>query len=66
MGVQFISLGLVAELMVRTYHESQGKPTYVVKELRAAGPEPAGDSDLGGRDSLPARTAEEEPRRLRR
>jgi glycosyltransferase involved in cell wall biosynthesis len=38
-GVILVSFGLVAELLVRTYHESQGKPTYVVKELTpAAGP----------------------------
>jgi glycosyltransferase involved in cell wall biosynthesis len=32
-GVQFILMGLLAELAVRTYHESQGKPTYVVREI---------------------------------
>jgi hypothetical protein len=31
-GVVLVSFGLVAELMVRTYHESQGKPIYVVRE----------------------------------
>jgi hypothetical protein len=35
-GVILVSFGLVAELLVRTYHESQGKPTYVVKELEPA------------------------------
>ena len=30
-GVQFILFGLVAELIIRTYHESQGKPTYILK-----------------------------------
>jgi len=35
-GVILVSFGLVAELLVRVYHESQGKPTYVVKELRPA------------------------------
>jgi glycosyltransferase involved in cell wall biosynthesis len=33
-GVILVSFGLVAELLVRTYHESQGKPTYVVREKR--------------------------------
>jgi glycosyltransferase involved in cell wall biosynthesis len=33
-GVNFVSVGLLAELLVRIYHESQGKPIYVVKELR--------------------------------
>ena len=32
MGVQFIVLGLLGELNARTYHESQGKSVYVVKE----------------------------------
>jgi glycosyltransferase involved in cell wall biosynthesis len=33
-GVIFLSFGLVAELLVRIYHESQDKPIYVVKEAR--------------------------------
>jgi glycosyltransferase involved in cell wall biosynthesis len=32
MGVQFIVLGLIGELIARTYYEAQGKPTYTVKE----------------------------------
>jgi len=31
-GVQFISLGLLGEIQIRTYHESQNKPTYYIKE----------------------------------
>lgn len=31
-GMQFISMGLLAEVQIRTYHESQDKPIYVVKE----------------------------------
>jgi glycosyltransferase involved in cell wall biosynthesis len=30
-GVQFISTGLIGELLTRTYHESQGKAAYQVK-----------------------------------
>ncbi len=30
-GVQLILMGLIAELLMRTYHESQGKPIYLVK-----------------------------------
>jgi glycosyltransferase involved in cell wall biosynthesis len=30
--VQFISMGLLAEIQIRTYHESQSKPTYVIRE----------------------------------
>ena len=32
-GIQFISIGLLGELQVRTYHESQNKPIYLVKEI---------------------------------
>lgn len=39
-GIQFISLGLIAELQARTYHESQNKPVYHVKKVyRAVGEE---------------------------
>jgi len=31
-GVMLIMIGLISELLVRTYHESQDKRTYVVKE----------------------------------
>jgi len=31
--IQFILMGLLAELLVRTYHESQNRPTYVIKEF---------------------------------
>jgi hypothetical protein len=37
MGVQFLLMGLLAELVIRTYHESQGKSTYVIREVMAAG-----------------------------
>jgi glycosyltransferase involved in cell wall biosynthesis len=33
-GVQLITLGLLAELQARTYHESQDKPTYAIREIR--------------------------------
>ena len=32
-GIQFIMMGLLAELQVRTYFESQGKPIYEVKNI---------------------------------
>ena len=37
-GVQLVTLGLLAELQARTYHESQGKPTYVIREIRQSPP----------------------------
>ncbi len=33
LGVQFITMGLLGELIVRTYHESQKKPIYVIREI---------------------------------
>ena len=32
-GMQLVTLGLLAELQARTYHESQGKPIYAVREV---------------------------------
>jgi glycosyltransferase involved in cell wall biosynthesis len=32
LGFQSILMGLIAELLARTYHESQGKPTYTVRQ----------------------------------
>src|SRR5918993_401840 len=33
-GVQLVTFGLLAELMARTYYESQDKATYVIREIR--------------------------------
>jgi glycosyltransferase involved in cell wall biosynthesis len=35
-GVQLVTLGLLAEMQARTYHESQDKPIYVVREVLEA------------------------------
>ncbi len=32
-GLQLVTLGLLGEMQARTYHESQGKPTYYIREL---------------------------------
>lgn len=43
-GVQLVTLGLLAEMQARTYHESQDKPIYVIREIResvAPGPDRA-------------------------
>jgi glycosyltransferase involved in cell wall biosynthesis len=47
-GVILVNFGLMAEMLVRIYHESQGKPTYVVKELQPA-PETEREPVLRGR-----------------
>jgi glycosyltransferase involved in cell wall biosynthesis len=44
MGVQLISMGLLAEITIRTYHESQAKPTYVVRAVHERAP---GRSGMG-------------------
>ncbi len=33
LGVQFILMGLVAELLIRTYFESQGKAPYIIRQI---------------------------------
>jgi glycosyltransferase involved in cell wall biosynthesis len=33
-GVQLVTLGLLAEMQARTYHESQNKQTYAIREIR--------------------------------
>jgi hypothetical protein len=32
LGVQLVTSGLLAELVIRTYYESQGKSIYIVRE----------------------------------
>ncbi|HTZ74996.1 MAG TPA: glycosyltransferase family 2 protein [Candidatus Aquilonibacter sp.] len=39
-GIQFISIGLIGELLARTYYESQDKPVYTVREIVAHGVAP--------------------------
>jgi glycosyltransferase involved in cell wall biosynthesis len=43
-GVLLVLVGLLAEILVRIYHESQGKPTYVVKERRRPVPSGPGET----------------------
>ena len=42
LGVQFVSTGIVADMIMRTYHESQRKPIYYIRERRRRQPEQAG------------------------
>jgi hypothetical protein len=32
-GFQFITMGLLGEMLARTYHESQDRPVYAVGEI---------------------------------
>jgi len=43
MAIQFILMGLLAEIMVRTYHESQGRPTYVIRDTLESSDEAGGE-----------------------
>jgi glycosyltransferase involved in cell wall biosynthesis len=45
MGFQSILMGLIAELLARTYHESQGKPNYTIRKL--INPNPIGNDEIG-------------------
>lgn len=36
-GIQFVSIGLLGEMLSRTYFESQGKAIYTVREVRSHG-----------------------------
>jgi glycosyltransferase involved in cell wall biosynthesis len=49
-GVQFIAMGLIGELLARTYYEAQNKPIYSVREL-------VGRRGGNARRSEPPRTA---------
>ena len=46
-GVQFVMMGLLGEITIRTYHEAQNKPIYFVRavEERGASPASAGERD---------------------
>jgi glycosyltransferase involved in cell wall biosynthesis len=51
-GIQLVMTGLLGEMLSRTYHESQDKPTYVIREIReAATPRAAPPADVIRRES---------------
>jgi hypothetical protein len=49
-GVQFISMGLLGEIVARTYYESQNKPIYALREVKSHRKE-MGDSTESPRPS---------------
>jgi glycosyltransferase involved in cell wall biosynthesis len=61
LGFQSILMGLIAELLVRTYHESQSKPTYTVRHVlnppatEAALAQAFSSPAIGAYDGPPAR-----------
>jgi glycosyltransferase involved in cell wall biosynthesis len=46
-ALQLVLMGLLAELVVRTYHESQGRPIYFVRQVVAVQERPANVRHLG-------------------
>jgi glycosyltransferase involved in cell wall biosynthesis len=42
LGVQFITMGLLAELQARTYYEAQGKPIYAIRRVTRQSNQPGG------------------------
>jgi glycosyltransferase involved in cell wall biosynthesis len=52
LGVQFLFFGLLAEMQMRTYYESQGKSIYVVREVIQAADQPGSESTSGA-DAAP-------------
>lgn len=47
-GMQFLTLGLLAELQARTYHESQDKPIYAVREVLETSADAAAPTERTG------------------
>ena len=45
-GMQLVTLGVLAEMQARTYHESQNKPIYVVREVVEAKPQQEIDDEM--------------------
>jgi glycosyltransferase involved in cell wall biosynthesis len=54
-GVQFVALGLLGEMLSRLYHESQEKPIYVVREVLGMSRPPARLVREAGREVVAGR-----------
>lgn len=55
LGVMSILSGLLAEIMVRTYFESQGKPPYSIREIAGAGAQRRREQEARADAVLPGR-----------
>ncbi|HEX8747302.1 MAG TPA: glycosyltransferase family 2 protein [Pyrinomonadaceae bacterium] len=55
-GVQFLLMGLLAEMLVRTYHESQAKRVYAVRDRFGFDSRPAAESQTTEDTTLAGRT----------
>jgi len=52
-GVQFVTMGLLGEMMVRIYHETQHKPIYWVREILATSASSNGHVQIEYVDAVP-------------
>ena len=55
-GINLVMMGLLGEMQARTYHESQNKPIYVIREIR--------ETHAPARDMPATRTSEHERERV--
>lgn len=55
-GIQFLLMGLLAEMLVRTYHESQAKRIYAVRDRVGFGNRPVADNRQTEDTTLAGRT----------
>lgn len=55
-GIQLLSFGLLAEMVMRTYHESQQRPIYRVREVLSQPPLPTHHHHPGYSQGLPTAT----------
>ena len=55
LGVQFLFFGLLAEMQMRTYYESQGKSIYMVREIVQAAHQRASEPTCDGSTPSPVR-----------
>jgi glycosyltransferase involved in cell wall biosynthesis len=63
LGVQFMFFGLIGEMLTRTYHESQGKSIYVIREVITHSSVPSSDGkSLAQSASMESASSEGEPK----
>ena len=62
-GVQLLTMGLLAEMLTRTYYESQNKPIYVVREIVNDRGESRGRKSEGQRSEVGGERSEVRSRR---
>jgi glycosyltransferase involved in cell wall biosynthesis len=51
-GIQLVMTGLLAEMLSRTYHESQDKPTYVIRDVLESPPVATDEAERSRKDEV--------------